>query len=112
MPTFSLLETGIVAMLACYRITFMLHNESGPGDMFTKLRVKLGVRFDQYSNPYGTNWVSEGFLCFMCLSVWIATLITAALVLGALWHVLEPILIILAPFAFSGGAIFLKKWAG
>lgn len=112
MPTFGLLEISIIAILAVYRITFMLHNESGPGDIFTRLRTRLGVRYDQYSNPQGTNWISEGILCFMCLSVWIATLITAALVLGAFLRVLEAILIVLAPFAFSGGAIFLKKWAG
>jgi hypothetical protein len=108
----TLFEMGIVALLATYRLTFMLHEENGPADIFTRLRTRLGVRYDQYSNPYGTNWVAKGILCYFCLSVWIATLIAAALVLGAFLRVPDGVLIVLAPFALSGGAIFLKKWAG
>lgn len=108
----SLLELGILALLAAYRITFMLNEETGPGEIFTRFRVWAGVKYDQYSNPVGTNWFSKGILCFYCLSVWISTLVTAALVLGAVLRVLDGVLIGLAPFAISGGAIFLKKMAG
>jgi len=108
----SWIEIGIIAALATYRITFMLNSETGPKDIFARLRTRLGVRFDQYSNPYGTNWLAEGVLCYFCLSVWVATFIVAALVLGAFSHVLEGVLIVLSPFALSGIAVFMKKWAG
>lgn len=108
----SLIEIGIIAALATYRLTFMLNSESGPAQIFERLRVRVGVRYDEYTRPYGLNWVAEGFLCFFCLSVWIATVIVVALVLGAFSHVLEGVLIVLAPFALSGAAVYLKKAVG
>lgn len=108
----TLLEIGIVAALATYRLTFMINTEEGPAHIFARFRTWAGVTYDQYSNPVGGNWFAEGILCYFCLSVWIATLITAALVLGAFSHVLEGVLIVLAPFALSGGAIYLKKAVG
>lgn len=110
--TFSPLEVGIIALLATYRITAMLNNEMGPGQIFAKLRTRVGVVYDVHSNPQSTGFWSEVILCFYCLSVWVATFVTAALVVGALSHVLEGVLIVLAPFALSGGAVFMKKWAG
>lgn len=108
----SLLEIALLSLLATYRLTAMLNNEAGPADLFTRLRARAGVQFDKYSNPFGTNWLSKGILCFYCLSVWIATLIVIALVAAAFLHVLEAFLIVLAPFALSGGAVYLKKVAG
>lgn len=108
----SLIEIGIIALLATYRLTFMFYSEEGPAHIFARFRIWAGVRYDQYSNPIGSNWFAEGLICYFCLSVWIATLVTAALVLGALSHVLEGVLIVLAPFALSGGAIYLKKAVG
>lgn len=108
----TLLEIGIVALLATYRFTFMLNSENGPADIFGRWRTWMGVQYDAHSRPIGTNWRAEAILCFYCLSVWIATLVTAALVVGALSHVLEGVLIVLTPFALSGGAIYLKKAVG
>lgn len=108
----SLFEVFIIAALAVYRITAMLHNEAGPGDIFGKLRSRLGVKFDQYSNPYGTNWVSEGILCFYCLSVWIGFVVTFWLVVAALLQFFLVGVFLLLPFALSGVAVYLKKAVG
>lgn len=108
----TLLEIGLIAFLATYRLTIMFNSESGPGDIFTRLRTRAGVRYDEHSRPYGKNWFAEGILCFYCLSVWVSTCVVAALVLGAFLHEIEVFLIALSPLALSGGAVFLKKWAG
>lgn len=108
----SLLELFIVAFLAVYRLTYMLSSESGPADIFGRFRARAGVRFDQYSKPYGTNWFSEGILCFYCLSVWVGFGAAALLALAWLAGYIQVAVIILLPFALSGGAIFLKKWLG
>lgn len=108
----NLLELLIVALLATYRITFMLNSEAGPADIFGRLRARIGVKYDEHSNPYGTNWVAEGVLCFMCLSVWVAFGAAALLVAGILLNHVLLAEVLLLPFALSGGAIFLKKWAG
>lgn len=108
----SLFEVFIIAALTTYRLTSMLHNEAGPGDMFGKLRTRLGVRFDTYSNPYSTNWVSEGILCFYCLSVWVGFAVVAWLIITALLGFVFAGAIALFPFAASGVAVYLKKLAG
>lgn len=106
------IELLIVAFLAIYRLTLMLNSEPGPGDIFGRFRTFIGVRFDQYSNPIATNWVAEGVLCFYCLSVWIAFGVTALVIVAVVVDRLDVAQWILFPFAASGGAVFMKKWAG
>jgi len=108
----SLLEIGLIALLATYRITFMLNNENGPADIFARWRTWIGVRYDERSNPYGTNWRAEGVLCFMCLSVWVGIAATLLLAFTAVLGHIEIGVYVLFPFAVSGGAIYLKKQAG
>lgn len=105
-------ELLLIAALAVYRLTYMLNAEAGPGDIFGRLRARVGVKYDQYSNPQGTNWISEGILCFYCLSVWIAFAVTVLVAIGIILNRLDLALWVLFPFAISGGAVFLKKWAG
>lgn len=100
----------------------MLNSLSGPGDILGRFRSWLGVKFDEHSRPYGTNWRAEAILCFYCLSLWVAFAITAFLVLfillGRFINDETPITyidiatLVMMPFALSGGAIFLKKWTG
>lgn len=106
------LEIGLIAALAVYRITLMLNSESGPGRIFTRFRTFVGVRYDEHSNPYAINWRAEAILCPFCLSVWVSTLIVAALVLGWFLNVLDGVLIVLLPFALSGVTVYLKKAVG
>jgi hypothetical protein len=108
----NLLEIGLIALLATYRITFMLNSESGPGDIFTRLRTRLGVTYDEYSRPVTSNWIAEGVLCYFCLSVWMAFVVTGLLVLAAMMGHIEAGALVLLPFALSGGAVYLKKMAG
>lgn len=108
----TLLELSLIAMLSTYRLTLMLNSESGPAEIFSRIRTKLGVRYNEHSNPYGTNWVAEGVLCFYCLSVWIAFAVVAVLGFAALLGHIEAGVYLLFPFALSGGAVYLKKAVG
>lgn len=105
-------EYLLVLALATYRLTLLLNNEAGPGDIFGKLRTWSGVRYDQYSNPYATGWLSEGILCPYCLSVWVGIGITALFVLGIALNGQTVVFYSMLPFALSGVTVFLKKWAG
>lgn len=108
----NLFEIFILAALATYRWTAMIHNEAGPADVFGRFRNRVGIKFDQYSNPYGTNWIAEGILCFYCLSVWVGIVITAFLAVMMLAELLSIAVMLLFPFALSGVAVYLKKAAG
>jgi hypothetical protein len=90
----------------------MFNSENGPGQIFSRLRTRVGVTYDQYSNPVGSNWIAEGILCFFCLSVWIAFGVGALVVIGLLAGRVEIALGILFPFALSGGSVYLKKAVG
>lgn len=65
----------ILLSLATWRISSLLVREGGPGDMFAYLRYRVGVRYDEHSNPYGTTFLSTIFTCIFCLSMWIGLLI-------------------------------------
>ncbi|MCX7860263.1 hypothetical protein [Chloroflexus sp.] len=83
--------TLIIAVLAIWRLTHLLHAEDGPWDLFARLR----------------QWAGSGFWgqlldCFYCLSLWCA--LPVALYYGATW--IEAGLYWLA---FSGGAIVLER---
>ena len=83
----------IVAALAVWRVTHLLHAEDGPFDVFAHLR----------------RWIGHGawgkmFDCFYCLSVWVAAPLACAI--GAGWKDRA-----LAWPAISGAAILLQRAA-
>ena len=61
----------LILGLATWRITSLLVTEDGPYDIFGRLRAFLGVRYDEYNSPYGTNVIAQGLLCMWCASVWV-----------------------------------------
>lgn len=98
--------TIILMALATWRLANMLAdtNQSGPFDMLDWLRSKLGVRFDQMSQPYGSNSLSKGLLCIYCNSVWFGTAYTLVYLLSPDWA-----LYLSLPLALSAAAILLEK---
>lgn len=102
------LVTLIVLLLSSYRLSILLADvdEGGPWGMLTKMRGRAGVRFDDYSQPYGTTMLSNMLLCTYCNSVWIGLVLTLLyLFFGslAIWLAL--------PLALSGGAVLLAREA-
>lgn len=62
----------LLVILATWRITSLVVREDGPLDVFIKLRVKLGIRYNESGVAYGTNVISRGLSCFWCTSVWVS----------------------------------------
>ena len=59
----------IMSVLVVWRVTHLLNSEDGPGDIFYRLRGKLGDAF-----------AGKLLDCFYCLSLWVAA--PAALAVG------------------------------
>jgi hypothetical protein len=81
----------VLAVLATWRVTHLLANEDGPGDIIVRLRTRLG---------HGL--VGSLMDCFNCLSLWIAA--PAAFLLSR-----RPLLWVLSWLAISGGACLLER---
>jgi hypothetical protein len=78
-------------MLATWRVSHLLASEDGPGDVVFHLR----------------NYLSDSFLgqlmdCFGCISLWVAAPF-------ALFVTRQPIELIVAWLALSGGAMLLER---
>jgi hypothetical protein len=81
----------VVVILATWRVTHLLANEDGPGDVIVRVRV----------------WLGNGFLgqladCFQCLSLWVAAPL-------ALVTTREPLARALTWLAISGAACLLER---
>jgi hypothetical protein len=61
--------TLLLAMLATYRVARMLTQEDGPFDAFAQLRGHAGQR----------TWVGRGIHCVLCVSFWVAAVVTVLL---------------------------------
>ncbi len=94
----------LILALATWRLTSLLVNEDGPFEVFAKLRHLCGVRLDEQSCTYGTNWFAKGLACFWCCSSWcgIVWVIAYMLCKDSVWIAL--------PFALSAGAIAIQSF--
>lgn len=82
---------SVVSVLAVWRVTHLLCEEDGPGDLFARLRGALGHGF-----------FGQMLDCFYCLSLWVAAL--PAWFLGSDWAGRT-----LLWLGLSGGAILLER---
>lgn len=106
------LEHFIIAALATYRLTRLIHKEDGPFDIAARFRTWAGIKFDEYSNPYSTGQLSAAINCPYCLSVWIGIGVTILLGIAALLNVETIALYLLLPFALSGLATYFFMSTG
>lgn len=89
MESIDYLITFSLSVLAVYRVSYMLVNEDGPVDVFSKLREWVGQ---------GT-WIGRGFHCILCVSVWFS----------AIPALFMPHIFILDWLAISGAVLIIVK---
>lgn len=79
-------------------------SQAGPFEILHAIRHWFGVRFDDYSQPYGKNQIGEAVLCVWCVSWWIG------LVGMALWIISPAVAVLVSlPFALSASAILVEN---
>lgn len=80
-----------LAVLATWRVTHLLANEDGPGDLVLRLRLRLGSAL-----------LGRLMDCFYCLSLWVAAPLA--------WFVAsEPAELFVTWLAVSGAACLLER---
>lgn len=88
----ALVMLELISMLAVFRLTYMLQNESGPWDLVGKLRERISM-----------TKLRELYFCFLCLSVWIAIIPALLLSHGNI------ILWLIHTLGISAGAIITNE---
>lgn len=59
----------LLAVLAIYRLSYMLVYETGPFAIFEKLR---GLVFERLADD---SWIVQGFNCVLCISFWLSFIV-------------------------------------
>lgn len=84
--------TYALAVLAVYRLAYMLAYEDGPADIFARLRERAGQ----------ATWVGRGLHCVLCISFWLS-------LIAALFIANHPAVWLWFWFAIAGGVLVLHK---
>lgn len=95
----------IIYGLATWRVASLLVEESGPFDIFKKIRELTGITHDEDDLPLmiPDRFFAQLFSCVWCTSVWVAVAYT----LVSLWkHGIYTAL----PFALSAVAVLLQDY--
>lgn len=92
----------LILGLATWRISHLVSNDE-IFPFLEKIRVKLGVAYDEKSERYAKNWFAKQILCQWCNSLWIGIFL--------MWfYQLDKTLArkVLLPFALSTSAILIQ----
>lgn len=98
----------VILALASWRIASLLVDEAGPLDVFEKLRVVVGIKYDEKNEPYASNELSKQFMCIWCMSLYVAIL------LCCIFYLFNWFMFVLVPFAIGAIAMLCDKhlWRG
>lgn len=97
----------IVKILLTWSLSSLLavtNQESGPYEIFDKLRDKVGVKYNEASRCYGTNQVSSALCCIWCTSLWVGVAVSAVFDLRS-----SVLSFLVMPFVYRAGAIWLQQ---
>ena len=83
--------TVILGILGAYRFSFMLAQEDGPFDIFSKWRGYIGQR----------TWFGRGMHCTLCISFWVSLLCAVFMADG--------VTIVTYWFGIAGGVLVLHR---
>lgn len=111
MPNYSVAHVIrlVIYALAVVRLTWLLHHDNGPFDVFDWLRDKLGVVVinDPYTDEprqVGINELGRLLACPLCLSVWLS-----ALALCSWWLAWTPLDVIALWLAIAAVSLMVFK---
>ncbi len=99
-----LLVHFIAAVFACYRLARLFVVDDGPGDVFLRLRRRVGV-YDLGPDDRPRTTLGRIFECPHCLGMYLALPL-------ALWAVGLSLDVIIAWLAIAGAQSILQSWVG
>jgi hypothetical protein len=116
----------IVLVMATWRLSSLFASEEGPFDIFLRLRMAVGMRYDHTSKPYFPLWeefksdypvkdqengfvylywsLGKGMCCPWCNSIWIGFIL---MFIYLFWQ--DGVIALSLPLALSAGAILIES---
>ncbi len=88
----------LLAILAVYRVAYLITSEDGPFEIATRFRALFGQR----------DWIGRGLHCMLCVSFWLAMI--PAIYLGWMWKLSQADAALLW-LGIAGGVVFVTKVA-
>lgn len=94
----NLLLGAVASGLAGFRLAAFLVSEKGPGEIFKKLRQKIGIVHNDSGTPeeWPNTFAAQLFVCNRCMSVWTTSLMFLLFVCG-----LEIVVLLCAAWAVA-----------
>ena len=98
----------VILCLATWRLSSLLCDEDGPWNVFSRLRNKIGVKYNEANELYASNEISKAFMCLWCMSIYIGVLCILVFL------IFPSSIFIFAALAFSSVAMLADKqlWRG
>ena len=98
----------IILALATWRISSLLCDEDGPWNVFSKLRNKVGVKYNEQNELYASNEIAKIFTCLWCISYLVGG------VVAVVYLLIPSSIYLFAALAFSSVAMLADKqlWRG
>src|SRR3972149_4533536 len=101
------LMTFVVLGLACWRLSSLLVDESGPFEVFDWLRAWAGVAYDAQNRRRPLEeqgGLAQVFCCIWCMSVWVGLALAAGW-----WFWPQGMGLVCLPLALSAAAIWVSR---
>ncbi|MCP4083154.1 MAG: DUF1360 domain-containing protein [Planctomycetaceae bacterium] len=97
----------VILALATYRISNLLAdpNEIGPLAILEKMRLAVGVTFNERGEQVAHNNFAHGLICLWCNSLWIGIILTIVY----MWFDKVAVFVCL-PLALSAVTMILARW--
>lgn len=90
--------TALIAVLASFRLAYMISHEEGPFSIFSTIRGRI--------DPNQQTWIGRGLNCGACVSVWTSLIVVLA-ILYLPAEITTPIVFWLA---VACGALLINRW--
>lgn len=94
----------VLAVLAVYRLAYLIALEEGPAEIFVRLRTALGA-YDYGENGEPTTNLGRGISCPLCVGMWVALLIAPLVLWPSPWGVM-----LLTWLGLAGGQMLLAQF--
>jgi len=98
----------VILALATWRISSLITDEEGPWGIFSRIRNKIGIKYNEQNERYATNEIAKQVMCIWCISYIIGAIVIL------IYFIVPWSIYLFSAFAFSAVSMLCDKqlWRG